>query len=135
MVRLVAGIVGGLAVAFAIVFASDALFHVLTASGATMPDTGDRSAWRAYMDGLPMGALLQVLAGWTLAALAGAWVAARFGGRGAWPGWLVGGVFLLATAANFATVPHPAWMVGAAVVLILFAAWLGAKLPGRARPA
>lgn len=132
MLRLILSIIGGLVAAFALVFLSDALFHALTPSAAATPqDASDREAMRAYVAAQPAGVLAALIVGWTVAAFAGSWIAARFGGRGAWPGWLVGGLFLVATASNFVMIPHPAWMVLCAVVLIIAAVWLGARLGAR----
>lgn len=134
MLRLVLSIVAGLAVAFAIVFAGDALFHSLSTGQAPAPT--DKAAMQAYVAGQPVGALVVVLAGWALAALAGAALASRLGRRGQWPGGVVTGLFLLATASNFVMVTHPLWMVVAAMLSIAAAGWLGARVGARsARPA
>ena len=132
MLRLILSIVGGLVLAFAGVFVTDALFHALSPSAAAMPETGDKEAMRAYVANLPASLLAAMLMGWTIAALAGSFVAARFGGRGEWPGRVVGGLFLLATAANFLMVAHPTWMVITAFALIIAAAAIGAKAGARA---
>lgn len=126
MIRLILSIVGGLVVAFAAVFATDALFHAL-APTAPAPATNDREAMRAYVAGQPAVVLAGLVIGWAVGVFLGSALAARFGGRGEWPGWVVGGLFLLATAANFLMVPHPAWMVFLAVVAITGAAWFGAR--------
>lgn len=132
MLRLIASIVGGLVIAFAIVFATDTLFHALLPSAGAMPaDPSDRAAMGAYVASQPPAALFAILLGWTIAAFVGAFVAARFAERGPWPGWIVGGLFLLATAANFVLIPHPAWMVIAGVLLILIAAWAGSRVGAR----
>jgi len=131
MLRLVLAIVGGVVVAFVLVFATELLFHAISPAAGTVPDPSDREAMRTYVSAQPLSAKLAVLAGWTLAAFAGSAVAARFGGRGRWPGWVVAGLFLAATASNFLMFPHPTWMVAAAVALIVAAGWLGARLFAR----
>lgn len=132
MLKTVLGIVGGLLLAFAVVFASDALFHILSPAAAR-PAGGDADAMRTYVARQPAGALAGVLAGWALAVFAGSALAARLAERGEWPGWVVTALFLLATAGNFLLIPHPLWMVVSAVVLILAAGWLGARRFARAR--
>lgn len=131
MLKLVLSIVGGVAVAFAIVLATDALFHSVLSSGAAPSDMNDREAIRLYVANQPVGALATILAGWTLAAFTGAWIASRFAGHVQWPGWVVAGLFFLSTAFNFFLVPHPVWMVVAGTVSIISAGWLGASIGSR----
>jgi len=133
MTRLILAVLGGLILAFGLVFVTDALFHSLSPSTSTMPDGSDREAMRAYVASQPASALAVILAGWAIAAFVGAAIAARFAGRGESPGWIVTALFLLATAANFAMVPHPTWMVLSAIVAIVAAGWLGARVGGAGR--
>ena len=79
---------------------------------------------------------LWVLMGWTLAAFAGGWVAARTTlrhrlGAALW----VGGLIVAGVLLNVALLPHPAWMTVLGVLLPLPAAWFAARLARpRARP-
>jgi len=131
MLRTVLSVIAGIVAAFAIVIITDSLFHALAPSAPPPADTSDREAVRAYVAGQPVGVLMAVLAGWTLAAFAGSALAARLARRGEMPGWIVTGLFLLATAANFLMVPHPMWMVALAVVLIVAAGWAGSRMGAR----
>jgi len=133
MTRLILAVLGGLIAAFGLVFITDALFHYLSPSASTMPASGDREAMGAYVASQPAEALAAIIAGWAIATFVGAAIAARVAGRGERPGWIVAGLFLLATAANFAMVPHPTWMVLSAIVVIVAAGWLGAKVGGAGR--
>jgi glucose dehydrogenase len=45
---------------------------------------------------------------------------------------VVGGLMLLATAINLATIPHPLWFSIAGIAGIIFAAWLGMFLSKKA---
>lgn len=129
MLRLILSIVGGVIIAFAIVMAGDMLSQSLASSAGPAPtDMNDRAAMEAYVAGLPTIVFIAMLATWTIAAFAAAAFAARFARRGAWPGWVAGGLFLCATAANLLMIPHPAWMVIAGVVLVVAAAWFGARV-------
>lgn len=129
MVRLIASIVGGLVLAFCIVFAVDALSHAAAPDGPTPPaDMKDKEALRAYVAAQPVWLLVSMTVGWAIAAFAGSAVAARFGGRGAWPGWLVAALFLAATASNLLLIPHPAWMVAVGITLVIAAGWLGTRI-------
>jgi hypothetical protein len=130
MLKLVGSIIGGIAAAFAIVFATDALFHSM-AAGSAPANAADSEAMAAWVASQPAIALLTVLVGWAVAVFVGSTIAARFSGRGQWPAWTVTIVFLAATLANFLMVRHPAWMMPTAIVLILIAGWLGAKMASR----
>lgn len=128
MLRLVLSIIGGVIVAFVMVFLGDMLSQSLAASAGPAPtDMNDRAAMEAWMAGLPTQVFIVMLTTWTVAAFAAAAFAARFARRGAWPGWVAAGLFLCATAANLFLIPHPAWMAIAGVVLVVAAGWLGAR--------
>ena len=88
---------------------------------------------RTYVSRQPEAALLGILLGWALAVYVGAGLAARLALRGDWPGRVVTGLFLLATLGNFLMVPHPTWMVLSAIVAIVAAGWLGARVGGAGR--
>ena len=133
MIRTVLSVIAGIVVAFAIVFISDALFHALVPSAPPPADTGNREAMAAYVAGQPIGVLIALLAAWALGAFAGSALAAHLARRGEMPGWIVTGLFLLATAANFMMVPHPMWMVVLGVALILAAGWAGSRAGTRTR--
>jgi hypothetical protein len=83
-----------------------------------------------------VGKQLWILMGWTLAAFAGGWVAARTTrrhhiGAALW----VGGLIVAGVLLNVALLPHPAWMTVLGVLLPLPAAWLAARLASpRVRP-
>lgn len=128
MLRLISSIIVGVVIAFVIVMAGDMLSQSMAASAGPAPtDMNDRAAMRAYVAGLPMTVFITMLATWTVAAFAAAAFAARFGRRGAWPGWVAAGLFLCATAANLLLIPHPAWMAIAGVLLVVAAGWFGAR--------
>lgn len=128
MLRLVLSIIGGVVVAFVIVMLGDMLSQTLaTASGPAPTDMNDRAAMEAYVAGLPTVVFFAMLATWTVAAFAAGAFAARFGRRGAWPGWIAAALFLCATAANLILIPHPTWMAAAGVALVVAAGWLGAR--------
>ncbi len=80
------------------------------------------------------GCVVSVLVVFAVEAL-GAWVGSRLSRTGkAWPGLVVGAVTLVATVVNLFTIAHPTWVVGAAVVGIPLATWIGAR-GGRTPPA
>lgn len=126
MFRLLGAIVAGLLAALVVVFLTDTLAHTVVMKGAPMPQPSDEAAMLAYIASLPVLGLLAIAVGWGLAALLGAFVAARWTWRGRWTGWLVAGFLGLATVANFVMFPHPAWFMAASLLLIAGAGWLGA---------
>lgn len=130
MIRAILSIVAGVVAAFVIVMLGDMASHAVAASAAGAPpaDMSDRAAIEAYMAGLPATVFMVMLAGWTIAAFAAAFIAARLGRKGPWPGWVAAGVFLCATAANLLMIPHPVWMAVAGVALVVAGGWAGARL-------
>ena len=130
MMRLVLGVVCGLVIAFALVFATDALFHLAVPSAARPTDP---AAMQDYAMRQPPAALLAIVAGWALAVFVGAGAACRIARRGAGPAWAVTALFLAATAANFLMLPHPVWMIVTAVLAIAAAGWLATRLFGSNR--
>jgi MFS family permease len=77
----------------------------------------DADAMATYVAGLPIGALLLVLAAWLLGAVLGgcvaAWITAR---RPRLYGGLIAALVLLGALLNFSTVPHPPWFMALSVV-------------------
>lgn len=135
MLRLISSVVGGLLLAFVIVLATDAAFHSFSPAPTTAPDPSDQEAMRLYVASQPTGVLIALLVGWGVAVFTGSAVASRFGDQRELPGWIVTGLFLLATLFNFIMVQHPIWMVVAGVAVILITGWLGSRLTARrARP-
>jgi hypothetical protein len=131
MLRLISSVVGGLLLAFLIVFATDAASRALFPTLAAVPNTNDAEAMRRYVADQPTAVLSALVAGWGLAVFAGSAFASRFALRRELPGWIVTGLFLLATLTNFSLVEHPIWMVVTALGTIVTAGWLGARLTGR----
>ena len=130
MLKLIMSIIAGVIVAFALVFAVDYIVHSISPTGPA-PDPDDREAIRAYVAAQPEANLAMLVVGWGLAVLGGAALASRLGQR-EWAGWVVGGLFLFATAANFLLIPHPGWMVFGSIASIMAGGWLGSRLGARA---
>lgn len=126
IVRIVLGVVIGVAVGFGLVMVGDALNHRLFPPPADLQVT-DREALGRYMATAPIISLLGLPVTWMVAAFAGAFAGAKIGAR-AWTGWIAGGALIAATCLNLALIPHPLWMLVAAIVFAPLAAWFGAKL-------
>jgi hypothetical protein len=126
MGRAILAVVAGCVVSVLIVFGMDAISH-----SVYPPPTGvnlrDPAAMRTIIQQMPTGAFIVIVAGWILGAGSGAWVATRFSRGKAWAGIVVGAVTLAATAFNLFTIPHPVWVVLAALVGIPLATWGGTR--------
>lgn len=135
MGRLVLAILAGVLVAGLVVYMVEAGGQLMYPPPQGL-DLTDRDAMSAYVRQLPHGAFAMVLLAWVLGALSGAWVSARIAARPAvWPGLVIGGLVLLGVAANVMTIPHPVWVVVAALIAIPAAAYAGARLAMRGRAA
>jgi hypothetical protein len=121
-------IVGGLFVA-----GIEALGHVAFPTPAGV-DLKNPAVKRDLVASMPIGAVLSVLQGWIVGALAGAWVAAKIAAQ-----WRIGhaaaiGALILAGAITaMLTIPHPAWMWIGALVGVPLAAYVGGRWAAGAR--
>ena len=77
--------------------------------------------------------IIEVAMLYFVATALGAFTATRITVR-VWSGWVVMAVMMAATVANFVMLPHPAWLMIAALVLIGAGGWLGIRT-ARPRPA
>lgn len=127
--RIAAGIVG-VVVAFITVWLIQKVGHMAFPPPAGL-DVADAEAFAAYVDSLPLAALLIVIASYFIGTLDGTFLAAFIAPdkRNVYA-LLIGGLMLLATIVNLATIRHPTWFSITAIVSILFGAWLGQALVG-----
>lgn len=96
-------------------------------------DVNDAGAMTAYIETLPIGAFLFVIASYFFGTFGGTFLACRIAGSQPMLfAGLVGGLMLIAMAMNIAMIPHPTWFVVAAIIAIIVAAWLG-QLSGSRR--
>jgi hypothetical protein len=131
IVRIILGIVIGVAVGIGVVMIGDMINHRIWPPPPEVQVTNPE-AIAAYMRTAPITSLLALPVTWTIAAFAAAFSGAKIAAR-VWPGWVAGGVLFAATGLNLVMIPHPPWMLIAAVVLVPLAAFFGAKL-ARAQP-
>ena len=114
--RRVLGGLAGLAVALGVIFAVEAV------NGTIYPlpqgtIVSSRESMRAALATLPAMALVIVLVGWLIAAVAGAYVATKVAGKVPGPAWVLGGLLLAVTILNLMSVPHPVWFWFPAVLV------------------
>ncbi len=133
VLRSVLAILAGCLAAGLVTAALESLGHVFFPPPPGV-DLSDHAAMAKIMDQLPPGALISVLAGWSIGTGVGAAVAARLAARGATShGLIVGLVMLALGVATMIAIPHPVWFQLAAVVLTPICAWFGAKLGAAAK--
>lgn len=130
MVRTVLGVLAGVAVGVVTVLLIEAI------SGALYPppsgvDLTDPAQLKSLAEAMPLGAKLIVLTACVAGTFTGTTTALLVATRRRIAGWVVGGLMLVATIANLASVPTPAWQVVAELVLVPTAAWLAVRLFGR----
>jgi hypothetical protein len=89
-------------------------------------DYGDVDVMRAYIDTLPLGALLSVAAAWFIGAFGGTFVACRLGSaRPLAYALAVGGLMFIGAAFNLTIIPHPMWFSVLGIVGIFVGTGLG----------
>ncbi len=130
MGRNIAAGIAGIIVAGILVWLIETLGHSVYPPPPDL-DFADADAMRAYIDTLPVGALLFVAAAWFVGALGGTFAACRVGtAKPMVFALVVGGFMLVATIANLVMIPHPLWLAVLGIVGIAVGAWLG-MIPGR----
>ncbi len=125
-VRTAVATVAGLFLAFGLIAAIEVVGHALyPPPGLNAPEPVPPPP---SLDGVPLGALVFVLAAWTIATFAGGFVAAKIDGvRPRLLAGIVGVVVLAASVANLAVMAHPPWFSAAALIGIPVAAWLAGR--------
>jgi hypothetical protein len=127
--RSLLGVIAGAVVAFLCVMAVEYGAHMVYPPPPGF-DFNDPEQLARAMAAAPTGAFAIVAAGWFVAALIGAWVAAAAAKR-AVAGWIVTLIVVAACIANLLMIPgHPAWMWAAGILLPLIAGWLAQRLAG-----
>lgn len=127
MGRTILGILAGLVVAWVTMSACEFASLFLHRPPAGM-DLRDPQALAAHIAAAPASAMLVVVAGWTLAALFGGWVAARIARHRRVAALVIGALLVVGVIANSMIIAHPAWMTIAGLVLPLPTAWFAARL-------
>ncbi len=92
-------------------------------------DVNDKAAMRAFVAGLPVGALLFVIVAYAIGSFVAGALAAYIGhGARTRHALVAGAVLMLAGIMNLVAIPHPVWFSVLTVVVFLPLAWLGARL-------
>ncbi len=135
MFRSVIAVVAGFVVASAVMMAVESVNgrYLYPELGKLAQGVTDREVIRNILAGAPLGAFIVVIFGWVLGSLAGGYVAAWIARRTpAGHALVLGGILTLAGIANNLMIPPPLWFWIAGLVLLIPAAYAGARLgPGR----
>lgn len=118
-VRIILGVVIGVALGLGVVMLGDTLNHMMFPP----PPPQD---WPDYAFDAPVHKLIALPITYTIAAFVAGFAAAKIAAR-AWAGWIAGGLLVAATFANLFLIVHPLWMIAACIVCVPAAAWLGVK--------
>ncbi len=134
MGKNIAAGVAGVVVAFALVWVVEKVGHAVYPPPPDL-NFADPDAMRAYIQTLPVGALLFVAAAWFAGAAGGTCAACAIGTAS--PrifAAIVGGLVLVATVINLVMIPHPTWFAILGVAGIIVGAWLGTMCKRGAGP-
>ena len=133
MIRSALVLLGGVVAAVIVVTLMDALVGRLYSLPAGT-DPNDPESLQRAVAALPVAAFAFLVAGWTLAAGVGSYVAARFAAYARpFHGMIVALFVLVATVTNLVKIPHPVWLWPATIIFIPTAGWLATKLVARPR--
>jgi hypothetical protein len=128
MGRKIGAGVAGVFVAIVLVWLIEMIGHSIYPPPADL-DTGDMDVMRAYVDAVPLGALLSVAIAWFVGSVGGTFTACRIGPARPLVYVLVVGGFMFAGAAvNLTIIPHPLWFSLLGVTGIFAGTWLGMAL-------
>lgn len=133
MLRLIVGLLIGLAAAVAVVAIGEGIGHTIFPPPAGI-DLANPEHLKTLIASLPIGAIAAVLISWAVGAFVGGGVAAWITTR-AWPAWLVGLAMLAAGSYTMMIIPHPQWFAIASVPAALVPAWLAGALFASRNPA
>ena len=122
IVATIAGLIAGGLVVFAIEMLAIQLYPM--PPGMNQNDPDEMAIW---IQTLPTGAFLFILAAYFFGTLGGSWTATKIG-RSIWPGIIVALLLFGGAVMNLVKIPHPSWMWVAVPVVYIAAALLGIRL-------
>jgi hypothetical protein len=134
VIRNAAAVIGGIAIAFLTVMLIDMLNHTIYPPPPGL-DLSNPEAARPYLNTLPIGAFLLIMASSVVAAFVGTLVACFVGTmqpRNC--AIIVGGMVFAATVANFIAIPHPSWLAIATLAGVVVSAWAAMRIASGPEP-
>lgn len=125
MLKNIAAGIAGVVIAVALVWVVERVGHAVYPPPPDL-NFADPDTMRAYIQTLPLGALLFVAAAWFIGTLGGTCAACAIGtAKPMIFAIVVGGLMLVATIMNLVMIPHPTWFSVLGIVGVVVAAWLG----------
>ena len=132
--RLILALLAGILAAFITVMLVETVGHAIYPTPQGL-DMNDPAALRTYVEALPLGAKLFVLAAWLAGSADGVFVACLVARRRyRLCATLVAALLLLATATNLWLIPHPLWLAAAGLLGIPLVAYATARFCARILP-
>ena len=121
-------VIAGLVSGWVVIFILEAVNHQIYPPPADLDYTNSESV-NAYMESLPNGAFMLLLAAWMIGAFAGGTV----GGLLNKAGWrnkaiIIGVIMALSSIINMTLIPHPTWLMVVASVGYVPMAYIGARI-------
>ncbi len=131
ILRKVGAGIAGIVVAVVLVLVFESIGHAIWPAPDDL-DVGNADVMRAYVDTLPLGAMLTVAFAWFAGALGGTFAACRLGtARPLVYALLVGGFMTAGAIFNLMIIPHPIWFSALGLLGIFAGTWLGLALGTR----
>lgn len=128
MLRNFLAVLAGLVAAMVTISLFEGIGHLLWPPPADL-DLSKPEDLARLMDVMPLAAKISVLVAWGLGSFVGGGVAARLAHSAPLRrALLVGGIQMAGGLATMAQIPHPAWMIAAALLLFVPGAALGARI-------
>jgi hypothetical protein len=117
---------GGIIVCMASLSGLEAMIPLIFDT-APAPKTEDAVAWAAYMDAMPLGAMLALLPSYFIAGFLGGYSATLSSAKPAslWPVVAVTIVYSAGGIANSFMLPQPTWLIVASMACILVSPYCG----------
>lgn len=134
MLRKVVAIIFGVIVAVVLIMIIESFGHTLYTPPDNL-DFTDMEEMSAYVDGLPFGALLFVMAAWITGTLGGGLVACAIARKRHFVyAFSIAGMVLSGTVYTLTQIHHPTWFSVTSIIAILVTAWLTGQIGQKVLP-
>ncbi len=121
----------GMLTAFMTVMLVEAIGHAMYPPPQKL-DAAKPETIREYIDKAPLGAMLMVVLAQVLGALVAGYVSTKVAPVGrSRPFYITMSIYLIATVANYVSIPHPIWMPVTTLLVMGLAAYTGYQIARR----
>lgn len=122
-IAVVAGLAAGMFIIIIAEFISSSAYPLPADLNFT-----DKNSLKEYIENVPSGALMIVLAAWALGSFAGGLVSSLISDKRIKSALITGGVLLLLGLINLITLPHPLWFWISGLAVFFPFAYAGGKM-------